>query len=156
VPALADYVAATNDAAALISLGGADLGDQAKRIVRPNVRVESYVDQWQVLQTASVFLTHHGLNSTHEAIFHQTPMISYPLFADQPPLAARCQEFGLAVPLVESLRDPVTPDDIGAALAHVAADRVAIGARLAEAARWELATIDERPTVIERVVDLMR
>ena len=51
-----------------------------------------------------VFVTHHGLNSTHEAIYHRTPMLSYPFFGDQPYLANRCRDLGLSVPLVDTWR----------------------------------------------------
>ena len=40
---------------------------------------------------ADLFVTHHGLNSTHEAIFNRVPMLSYPFFWDQPGLAAECR-----------------------------------------------------------------
>ncbi len=154
--AFSQSVAAMRDTVALVSLGGWELGDRAARLARPNVRVERYVDQWKVLGEASLHLTHHGLNSTHEAIFHQTPMISYPFFADQPLLAKRCQELGLAVPLVETLHGPVDLDAVGAALARVAAERDALQAHLAEARGWELAVIRDRPAVIERILGLMR
>jgi hypothetical protein len=32
------------------------------------VSIERDVDQWQILQEADLFVTHHGLNSTHRAI----------------------------------------------------------------------------------------
>jgi UDP:flavonoid glycosyltransferase YjiC (YdhE family) len=67
---------------AVISLGGTELTiEKLAALLRPNVSVESYVDQWEVLQEADVFFTHHGLNSTHEAIFHGVPMVSYPFFS---------------------------------------------------------------------------
>jgi len=153
--ALSEAVSTMNDAVALVSLGGGPTEHMA-RLARRNVRVESYVDQWNALREASVYLTHQGLNSTHEAIFQGTPMISYPFFADQPSLAKRCQELGLAVPLVEVLRGRVDPGHIRSALAHVVADREAIRSRLAEARRWELETIRGRPSVIERIVGLTR
>ena len=89
-----------------------------------------YTDQWAVLGETDIFLTHHGLNSTHEAIFRRVPMLSYPIFSDQPALAQRCQEFGIAVPLTESLRGPVAADDVRAALATLSASKDAIMARL--------------------------
>jgi UDP:flavonoid glycosyltransferase YjiC (YdhE family) len=145
-----------NDAVALVSLGGGGPTEHMARLARRNVRVESYVDQWKALREASVYLTHQGLNSTHEAIFQGTPMISSPFFADQPSLAKRCQELGLAVPLVEVLRGRVDPGHISAALARVAAACDAMRSRLAEARRWELETIRGRPSVIERIVGLTR
>ena len=145
-----------HDTVALVSLGGRDPTKPAPRLARRNVRIENYVDQWNALREASVFITHQGLNSTHEAIFHQTPMISYPFLSDQPGLAKRCQELGLAVPLVEALRGPVGPDDVRSALARVAAQHDAMRARLAEARRWELETIRARQDVIARIVALTR
>lgn len=154
--ALSEALSERNDAVALVSLGGGGPTEHIARLARRNVRVESYVDQWKALREASVYLTHQGLNSTHEAIFQGTPMISYPFFADQPSLAKRCQELGLAVPLVEVLRGPVDPGDVRSALARVAAERDAMRVRLAEARRWEIETIRRRASVIERIVGLMR
>lgn len=70
---------------AVIACGG---DDPAKNTVAgPNVTVLPFMDQWNALAQASVFITHHGLNSTHEAIWHQVPMISMPFFHDPPGLA---------------------------------------------------------------------
>jgi UDP:flavonoid glycosyltransferase YjiC (YdhE family) len=153
---LSEAVSTMNDAVALVSLGGWGPTEHIPRLARRNVRVESYVDQWNALREASVYLTHQGLNSTHESIFQGTPMISYPFFADQPSLATRCQELGLAVPLVEALRGAVDPGNIRAALARVAAEGEAMRFRLAEARCWELETIRRRTSVIERILGLMR
>jgi UDP:flavonoid glycosyltransferase YjiC (YdhE family) len=135
----------------LISLGGHDI-DPAP-FVRENVQVASYVDQWSVLAEADLFVTHHGLNSTHESIFHQVPMLSYPLFGDQPAMALRCEELGLAVSLVRTPRAPLDPAAVHSALARLADGSCA--ARLAEARAWELRTIAERPAVIERILALV-
>ena len=152
--AFADALAARDDATALVSLGGRSTPERVARIARPNVRVEDYVDQWAVLREASLFLTHQGLNSTHEAIYHETPMLSYPFFSDQPGLARRCRELGLAVPLAETLRGEVTPEAVGAALDRTAAEGEALRARLSEAREWELATIRARPAALRRIVGL--
>jgi UDP:flavonoid glycosyltransferase YjiC (YdhE family) len=154
--ALSEVLSTMDDAAGLVSLGGGGPTEYIARLTRRNVRVESYVDQWNALREASVYLTHQGLNSTHESIFQGTLMISYPFFADQPGLARRCQEMGLAVPLVNVLRGPVTPGDVRAALARVVAEREPMRSRLAEARCWELETIRRRASVIERIVGLMR
>jgi UDP:flavonoid glycosyltransferase YjiC (YdhE family) len=154
--ALSEVLSTMMDAVGLVSLGGGDPAGHAARLVRRNVRVESYVDQWNALREASVCLTHQGLNSTHEAIFQGTPMISYPFFADQPSLAKRCQELGLAVPLVEVPCGPVVPGDLRSALSRVAAEHEVMQARLEEARRWEIETIRGRASVIERIVGLMR
>lgn len=152
--AISDAVATIDRAVALVSLGGRDAPELAERLARPNVRVENYVDQWKVLHEASVMFTHQGLNSTHEAIYHRTPMISYPFFSDQPALARRCQDLGLAVPLSSDFRGPVSAEDVHAALARMEAGAADVQACLAEARQWELATIALRPAVIERIVQL--
>jgi MGT family glycosyltransferase len=154
--AISEAVADLPEVVALVSLGHARSCAWAARLERPNLRVESYVDQWSTLCHSSVFLTHQGLNSTHEAVFLGVPMISYPFFADQPALSKRCQELGLAVPLVDTLRGRVSAANVRAALACVAARRESLRARLAEARAWELDTIAARGQVIERILGLIR
>ena len=140
------------DVDAVISLGGHELETTARSsLVDRNVQVVDYADQWATLQEADVFVTHHGLNSTHEAIFHRVPMVSYPFFGDQPAMARRCQDLGLAVPLVASLRGAVTADDVRTALARIAAEQDSLRAHLNEAHRWEMETIAARPAVIDRI-----
>jgi UDP:flavonoid glycosyltransferase YjiC (YdhE family) len=150
-----EAVAELPDSIALASLGGAQLGDWGQRMRLPNFRVESYVDQWSVLGESSVYITHHGLNSTHEAAFQGVPMISYPFFHDQPGLAKRSQELGLAVPLVAGTREQFSPANVHAALSRVAVQRERMRARLAEARQWELDVIAGRSGVIQRILDLI-
>jgi UDP:flavonoid glycosyltransferase YjiC (YdhE family) len=148
--ALADIVARRRDLHAVIGLGSSD-ADLARRLARPNVRAEAYVDQWQELANADVFVTHHGINSTHEAVFQQVPMLSYPFFWDQPALAAKCQAFGLAVALVDSPRAPITEERFAAGLEQLRSPSVA--AKLEEARAWELALIEGRRRVLDDVMD---
>lgn len=155
--ALSEAVAGRPDARALISLGGATADEGTRRrLRRPNVETVDYADQWAVLGKTDIFLTHHGLNSTHEAIFRRVPMLSYPIFSDQPAMAKRCQEFGIAVPLTASLRSPVTADDVRAALAAVVAGREAMMARIDRARSKELEVMAQRPAVLARIMGLIR
>jgi MGT family glycosyltransferase len=141
---------------AIVSLGRASVGAaELAALAHPNVSVEPYVDQWRVLQESDVFITHHGLNSTHESIFHRVPMISYPFFWDQPALATRCQAFGLAVPLVAGLRGPIAEADVNAALDRIATGKEAMISALDRARGWELAVMANRPAVLQQMVDLM-
>lgn len=143
------------DVEVTVSLGGHDLDARERaRLERPNVRVEDYVDQWSVLSHSDAFVTHHGLNSTHEAIFHQVPLISYPFFGDQPALARRCQALGLAVSLTERARAPIEPASVLGALDALARERDRFARRLSEARAWELAVIDARPAVVDRILAL--
>ncbi len=153
--AIADWFATLPEADVLISLGGGAISaDDANALSRANVRVEVTVDQWRVLAECDAFITHQGLNSTHEAIFHRVPMISYPFFWDQPELAARCARFGIAVPLGDAPRAELAPADVGAAWAQFEREQPAMHAALEVARSWELAVMAQRPTVIDRVRSL--
>ena len=119
-----------------------------------NVRAVSYVNQLEILEEADLFVTHHGLNSTHEAISRRVAMISYPFFWDQPALARKCQELGLAIPLTDSLRGTVTSGHVEAALALFAKNRPVFAANLTNACAWEEEAIAERDLVIDRIWEL--
>jgi UDP:flavonoid glycosyltransferase YjiC (YdhE family) len=152
---LAD-VLAEYDAEVLFSLGNHSIDDaDRRRIERPHIRVETYVDQWGALKDADLFVTHHGLKSTHEAIFHQVPMLSYPFFGDQPAMAQCCQDLGLAVPLSEAPRAALQADAVRRAIEKVRAQRAAFAARLAEARTWELEVIEGREAVVDRMLRLV-
>jgi MGT family glycosyltransferase len=153
--AVISRVFADLDADVVISLGRRKLEAAARASLEgPNVRVVDYTDQWAVLREADVFITHHGLNSTHEAIFHEVPMISYPFFGDQPAQAHCCQHLGLAVPLASAPQAAVERSALVGALKRLAEDREGFAARLAEARSWELRTIADRGAVIDRVLAL--
>jgi len=140
----------------LITLGGFDLEGRARQRLEGHtgVTVVDFADQWSALGESDVFITHHGVNSTHEGIYRECPMISYPFFGDQPMLAARCQELGLATPLAPEMLAPVEPDALGAALERIAADNEGFAERLAGARQWEQRTCDGRSDVVARIVSL--
>jgi UDP:flavonoid glycosyltransferase YjiC (YdhE family) len=139
----------------VISLGNYPADAAARRrIERPNVRVETFVDQWAALKDADVFVTHHGLNSTHEAVFHQVPMLSYPFMGDQPAMARCCQDLGLAVALSETSRAPLKADTVHRQIDKVASSRESLSFRLAEARTWEIDAIEGREAVLDRMLAL--
>jgi UDP:flavonoid glycosyltransferase YjiC (YdhE family) len=143
------------DTSLVVALGGTAVGDAARRrLERLGAVVEDYADQWRTLAAADVLITHNGLNTTHEAIFCEVPMVSYPFFGDQPGLAARCEELGLAVPLAPRPRAPIAERDVLAALDRVSSERDRIQANLATARAWELETIAARPAIWRRILDL--
>jgi UDP:flavonoid glycosyltransferase YjiC (YdhE family) len=153
--ALSDELGAMRHARTLVSLGGHRLGRAARAgLERSNVWVADYVDQRRVLESASVCVTHQGLNSTHEAVYHGVPMISYPFFGDQPGLAARCQEHGLAVPLVPGLRGVVRRNHVRDALDRLIDQSAQMEARLVTARTWETDVMNGRGAVIERILGL--
>ena len=142
---------------ALLSLGGADISPEARKTLeRDNVRVEHYVDQAAALRESDLFITHHGLNSTHEAVLYQVPMLSYPFLWDQPGLARRCQELGIAVALADTLRGEPGSDEIRSTIERTFAAREAMHARLEAALSWEHRVEAERGAVLDRIVALGR
>jgi UDP:flavonoid glycosyltransferase YjiC (YdhE family) len=153
--AIAGWASARADVAVLIALGGSHLTSDARGgLARANVQVRDYVDQWDVLAGADAFVTHHGLNSTHEAIAREVPMLSYPFVWDQPGLAARCQELGLAVKMAERPMAPLDAARLDAAFEALDAGRATIRQALADARAWEQDVIGQRPTVIDRLLSL--
>lgn len=154
--AVAEAVASIPGARSVLSLGHASLGpEEVRTLARPGVTVAGYVDQWAILHEADVFVTHHGLSSTHEAIFHRVPMLSYPMFWDQPALAATCQELGLATLLTDTPRGSVRPEEVRAAIEELVGRAEASQARLEEARGWELRTVAGREDVLDRIVALI-
>jgi UDP:flavonoid glycosyltransferase YjiC (YdhE family) len=153
--AIAAWASARSDVAVLIALGGSRLtSDERGALARANVEVRDYVDQWDVLAGADAFVTHHGLNSTHEAIAREVPMLSYSFVWDQPGLAARCQALGLAVKMAEHPMAPLDAGRLDSAFEALDARRAAIRTALADARAWEQDVVAQRPSVIDRLLSL--
>ncbi|MDD9269367.1 macrolide family glycosyltransferase [Paenibacillus sp. GCM10023248] len=71
-----------------------DLGE-----IPPNFIVRNYVPQTDVLQNAALFITHGGMNSTHEGLYYGVPLIVIPQSADQPIIAGRVAGIGAGIRL---------------------------------------------------------
>lgn len=103
--------------------------------VPANVRLAAEVPQLAVLRHASAFVTHAGMGSTMEALYHRVPVVAVPQVSEQAVIAGRVQELGLGhdmgrgTPTAVELRDAVE---------RVASD-AAVRSRLAEMR----ATIDD-------------
>jgi UDP:flavonoid glycosyltransferase YjiC (YdhE family) len=152
---IARAVGRSDHVRAVISLGGVEVSaDVAAALSNRHVRVLPYVDQWQILQEADLFVTHHGLNSTHEAIYHRVAMVSYPFFWDQPGLANKCQQLGLAIALTDTTLATVTLEAVDDALARLVEQRPSMQSQLVTASGWEVDAIEGRIDVLQRIFDL--
>ena len=60
-----------------------------------NFMVYPFVPQLDVLQHASLFITHGGMNSVNEAMYYGVPMLVVPMGNDQPTVANRITELGI-------------------------------------------------------------
>jgi UDP:flavonoid glycosyltransferase YjiC (YdhE family) len=148
-------ISESDEMEALISLGHASIGmEECAQLTHANVCVASYVDQWTVLREADVFVTHHGINSTHEAIVNLVPMLSYPFFWDQPSLAAKCQQLGLAASLSETTRGPLTEESFRTALSELLAHRGERRAQLERARDAEIDVVAGRPEILRRLLSM--
>ncbi|WP_346768752.1 nucleotide disphospho-sugar-binding domain-containing protein [Paenibacillus sp. HB172176] len=81
-----------------------------------NFIVEHYVPQMEVLSHARLFITHGGMNSTHEGLYYGVPLVVIPQSADQPVIARQVVRSGAGVSL--------QMQDVNAALLRETADHV--------------------------------
>lgn len=66
-----------------------------------NWTVESFVDQGELLDGTTAFVTHGGSNSFHEAAVRKVPMVVFPFFGDQPAVARRVEELQIGRNVME-------------------------------------------------------
>lgn len=71
-----------------------DLGD-----IPSNFIVQPYVPQTELLPLALLFITHGGMNSTHEGLYNGVPLVVIPQSADQPLIAERVARLGAGIRL---------------------------------------------------------
>jgi len=69
-----------------------------------NFIVRRFVPQVEILRRAAAFVTHGGMNSVQEALYHGVPLVMAPQAADQFWISARAAELGAAVVLDEPRR----------------------------------------------------
>ena len=71
-----------------------DLGEIPKNFI-----VKNYVPQTEVLKYTKLFITHGGMNSTHEGLYYGIPLILLPQSADQPIIARQVSNIGAGITL---------------------------------------------------------
>lgn len=90
----------------------AELGNLA-----PNIEIHRQLPQLLVLRHAAAFITHAGMGSVTEALYHQVPTIAVPQAREQAVNAARIDQLGLGARI-----DLPTPNQLRAAAERVATD----------------------------------
>ncbi len=106
------------DADVLMTVGR-DVEPAEVGAVPPNVRVESFVPQSQVLSRADLVVSHAGLGTMLGAIYHGVPMVVIAVGGDQPVNAVRAAEAGLGRALT---LDQALPGALEAAIDATLAD----------------------------------
>ena len=88
------------DAQLVISLGGSATPESLPNL-SGNPLVVEYAPQLEILQKASLTITHAGMNTTLECLTNGVPMVAIPIANDQPGIAARIAWSGTgeAIPL---------------------------------------------------------
>ena len=78
---------------------GPDINPEKFTSLPDNVKVFKLVPQLDILERASLMITHGGINSINECVFLGVPMIVYPLSneIDQPGNAARVEYHGIGI-----------------------------------------------------------
>jgi len=66
-------------------------------IIPDNVIIKNHVDQLHVLSQADLFITHGGMNSINEALYHNVKMIVIPQAVDQYATAQQLSNLKLAI-----------------------------------------------------------
>lgn len=101
------------DVQLVMSLGGGLMSEELPQLPG-NPIVVSYAPQLELLQKATLTITHAGLNTTLESLSNGVSMVAIPITNDQPGVAARILWTGVgeAIPLkrlnVDRLRQAVT------------------------------------------------
>ncbi|MDT9340078.1 glycosyltransferase [Trichodesmium erythraeum 21-75] len=84
------------DAQLVISLGGSATPESLPNLAG-NPLVVEYAPQLEILQKATLTITHAGMNTTLECLSNAVPMVAIPITNDQPGVAARIAWAGAGV-----------------------------------------------------------
>ena len=74
----------------------------------PDVRVQTYVPQLDVLQRASAFVTHGGMNSVSESLYFGVPLVVIPQMGEQETVGRRVEELGAGLYLAKAAATAAT------------------------------------------------
>jgi MGT family glycosyltransferase len=74
----------------------------------PNVHIEQYVPQTQLLPHCDVFISHGGFNSIKEALSCGVPLVVLPIMSDEPYSAERSAALGIGRAVAPGERTPET------------------------------------------------
>jgi MGT family glycosyltransferase len=102
----------------IMSIGG-NVSESALGEPPPNIVVKPHVSQLDVLQRTSVFLTHGGMNSVSESLYHGVPVVVFPQMSEQAMVGARVEELGAGLCLT---KDQITPEHLRVTVNHLMAD----------------------------------
>ncbi len=91
----------------LVLSAGSQVELSALGSIPENCTVRASVDQMAVLDCADVFLTHCGMNSASEGLWHGLPLVLYPQTAEQRGVANRITALGAGMMLADVSADGI-------------------------------------------------
>lgn len=100
-------------------LGTGGMVEAADLPLPPDAVALPWIPQIPILERASLMVTHGGLGTIKECIFHDVPMVVFPIGRDQPENAKRVVHHGLGV---RGELAAVTPDSVFEAVERVDRD----------------------------------
>ena len=134
------------DVSALLTVGR-DVDPSELGPIPPNVRVERFVPQAEVLSSCAAVVAHGGSGTLLGALAAGLPLVLLPQGADQFENAVRCERAGVAVVLPP---DQVTAAAIASAVQLVLSERAYAEAARVVAAQFEqMGTPDEGAAAVE-------
>ena len=98
---------------------GTNVSEAALGEPPPNVVVKPHVPQLEVLERASVFVTHGGMNSVSESLYHGVPVVVVPQMSEQAMVGQRAEELGAGMCLG---KDQTTPEHLRASVNRLLSD----------------------------------
>ena len=103
----------------MLSTGG-QCEDGSLGPVPENFLIRPSVPQVEILRRAAAFVTHAGMNSVQEALYHGVPLVMAPQAADQFWISARAREIGAGVVLPRRPRRGAIAKAVAEVLSHPA------------------------------------
>jgi UDP:flavonoid glycosyltransferase YjiC (YdhE family) len=103
-----------------LTIGGAHDPTELKHIP-DNARVEHYLPHSKVLEQSRLLISHAGHGSVMKALWYGVPMLLVPWGRDQPGVAARAEQLGVAKVVS---RDQLTVEHLAQAIQYVLKDEL--------------------------------
>lgn len=114
-----------------------------------NMQVQAFLPQLEVLERASLFLTHAGIGSVMEAVYYGVPMLAIPQMGEQVLTALRMQELGVGEAILD--KSQVTVTLLRDRIERMLADR-ALHERM-QVQRAAMLNGDTTATAAQRIID---
>jgi MGT family glycosyltransferase len=81
---------------------GSNVSEASLGPAPPNFSVQAFVPQLDVLQRASVFVTHGGMNSVSESLYYGVPLVVIPQMGEQELVGRRVEQLGAGLYLAKA------------------------------------------------------